>query len=103
MVWEGEKKYGYTSDTAWFEQLPHIISQVSLVICEASLQEKDRNYAKASHLTAAEAGKLAFQSKASRLMLTHFFPEYDLNVIKREAEEGFHGRVIMAQEGLKIR
>ncbi len=103
VMWEKEVKYVYTSDTGWFEQLPDIVNEASLLICEASLQKKDPEVIKTAHLTAHEAGRLAFQSGAKRLMITHFFPEYDLKLTEREAKEGFKQNIILAKEGLTIR
>lgn len=96
----GENKIVYTADTAWFAELPDIAKKASLLICEASVQEKDREYAKTGHLTTKQAGKLGFMSDVKHLMITHFWPEYDLSKTFQEVREDYRGEVLIAKEGL---
>jgi len=44
-------------------------------------------------------GRLAKAAAVKRLLLTHFWPEYKLPLLRREAGEYYHG-VEMAVEGL---
>lgn len=101
-ITSGNRKLVYTSDTGWFDQLISFADGASLLIVEASLQEKDRENTRVGHLTAHEAGVLGRKGGVEQLLLTHFWPEYDLSVTCREAEEGFQKKVLIAREGLTI-
>lgn len=83
----------YTADTGprgtWIGR----VGPVDLLLAEASLQN-DRN-AHGQHLTAAEAGKIASDIGATRLLLTHIPPYLDPLVSVQEAETTF-GRTVMA-------
>lgn len=99
---ESDSKFFYSADTRWCEYLPGFAGGAGMVLCEASLIEQDREYTSAGHLTAMQAGLLARKAGASQLVITHFWPEYDLETIKTEAELGFGQPVITAQEGLVL-
>jgi ribonuclease BN (tRNA processing enzyme) len=101
-VYGGSAKVVYTSDTAWFSKLPEIVKEAALLICEASLQEKDRDN-QVGHLTAKQAGDLARKGNVHNLLITHLFPEYNESVTEREAEEGFGAGVLVAKEGLVVK
>ncbi len=51
------------------------------------------------HMTAREAGELARQARAERLVLTHFSDLLDPHTVRREGEAGFGGPVELAQAG----
>jgi len=96
-------KVVYTADTGWFELLPSIVQEANILICEASLREKDKAHAHVGHLTALQAGNLGREGRVGQLVITHLYPEYDLVLVKQEAEEGFQRNVVVSQEGLVIR
>lgn len=93
------KRIVYTADTGWSEGLVPFLKGADLALCEASLQEEDAAYAAAGHLTARQAGELAQKAGVRNLVLTHFWPEYNLAVTKQEAQEVFGGVVELAEEG----
>lgn len=45
---------------------------------------------------------LAAQAEIPELVLTHFWPEYNLDIIRDEAESGFGRPATVAREGLVI-
>ncbi len=98
----GGRSVVYTGDTAWHEPLVAFASGADLLVCEATLQEKDRTSGVPGHLTAREAGCLAQRAGVRRLLLTHFWPEHDLEVTRAEARAAFSGEVLLAFEGLVI-
>lgn len=99
--WEGKKIF-YTGDTGESEKIAQGANNADLLICEASLLEKDKDYGvQTGHLTAQGAAQLANKANAKQLLLTHLWPEYDLNILHQEAEELF-ANVILAKEGLSI-
>ena len=44
-------------------------------------------------MAAKEAGQLGEIARVKKLVLTHLNPEYNLNLLKREAEITFEGKV----------
>ncbi|MFZ7102276.1 MAG: MBL fold metallo-hydrolase [Peptococcaceae bacterium] len=91
------KKLTYTADTAWTSQLVEECRDSNMVIAEASLREADIVHTNKGHMTASQAGKLAQMARAERVSLTHFWPEYNLNQLRREAEVSFEGEVELAE------
>lgn len=99
---EGEGSLFYSADTKWTDYLSEFARGTDVAVCEASVTEADREYTSAGHLTARQAGQLAAQAQVPKLVITHFWPEYNLNTIQAEAESGFGRQVIMAEEGLVV-
>lgn len=96
---ENKHKFIFSADTAWDDGLPQFIQGADLFLCEASLLAEDASYTQAGHMTAGEAGRMAKVGGAKRLLLTHFWPEYDLTMISKEAAEGAGFQPEMACEG----
>lgn len=92
----------YTGDTGWFRPLLEFARGADLLVCEATLKEKDRSLGVPGHLTAREAGLLAAQAGVKRLLLTHFWPEHDLSATYQEARAVFSGDLLLAREGLTV-
>ncbi|MHB9095452.1 MAG: MBL fold metallo-hydrolase [Eubacteriales bacterium] len=92
----------YSADTLWCEYLPGFAKGADVALCEASVIEEDREYTSVGHLTAAQAGVLARKAGVPRLVVTHFWPEYNLETIKAEAESGYGRPVTIAGEGLEV-
>ncbi|PKM82962.1 MAG: MBL fold metallo-hydrolase [Firmicutes bacterium HGW-Firmicutes-14] len=102
MRFEANGKLFYSADTRWNDNLADFASGVDLALCEASVIEEDRDYTSVGHLTARQAGSLARAACAGQFMATHFWPEYDLETIRAEAESGFKDKTILAREGLEV-
>lgn len=92
-------RFTYTSDTAWSSDIVKQCQGSNVILAEASLREADIAYTNKGHLTASQAGILAQKALAKKLILTHFWPEYNLNQLKREAEASFDGPVELAEMG----
>lgn len=99
---ENETKMFFSADTKWCNYLPGFAEGANICLCEASVIEEDSEYADVGHLTAKQAGRLASQAGAGKLIITHFWPEYELSTIKSEAEAEFGRSVIIATEGLQV-
>ncbi|KNZ69589.1 metal-dependent hydrolase [Thermincola ferriacetica] len=95
---EGNLKFGYTADTRYFPGLVDFFRGCNLLVAEASVLEQDKKYAEIGHLTVRQAAQLANETGTSRLVLTHFWPEYDPVRIRAEALAVFD-RVELAGEG----
>ncbi|KUO51584.1 MAG: hypothetical protein APF76_13130 [Desulfitibacter sp. BRH_c19] len=98
----GGKTIVYSGDTQYFPDLIDFAKDADLFISEATVLEKNKDYAVGRHLTARQAGEIARKSNAKKFLPSHFFPEYDLNIVKKEIEEGYGKEVDMAEEGMII-
>lgn len=93
----------YTSDTSYHQQLVEQIQGTDLLLCEASLRLADGAVAaQLGHMTTADAGRLAREGGAKTLLATHFWPEYELEVLQEEIEQEYNGKIIMADQDLTV-
>lgn len=99
---EGQGKLFYSADTKWADYLPEFARGADIALCEASFTEENKSLTGIGHLTCRQAGELARVAEAGQLVATHFWPGYNLEIIKSEAEAGFGREVILAQEGLHL-
>ncbi|MEG6523248.1 MBL fold metallo-hydrolase [Desulfotomaculum sp. 1211_IL3151] len=99
---KGTRRLVFSGDTAYNEDLIKLTTGADLLLCEASGLDKDADYLKDNHLTARQAGQTAAAANAKRLMITHFYPEYVLSELQRQAEEGFGQTTELAREGATI-
>lgn len=86
-------------DTAWCDGALALADGVDLLLCESTFLSSEADLAeRAGHLTARQAGRLAEQAGAGRLVLTHFSQRYtDLAPFAAEAGE-HHGDVVVAHD-----
>ncbi|MBP7332604.1 MAG: MBL fold metallo-hydrolase [Firmicutes bacterium] len=89
----------FSSDTARTKAIEYLAQNAGLFLCEASGQDSDTEAMKDAHLTAGQAGALARDVGAKRLLLTHFWPEYDPALLGQQAEKTFKNPVELAGEG----
>lgn len=97
----GGKRLVYTSDTGPEWSASVFGERPDLLLAEATYQRGAEG--EPIHLTAAQAGALASEVAARRLMLTHLAPLLDPAVSVAEAEDTFDGRVTLAASGLRVR
>jgi ribonuclease BN (tRNA processing enzyme) len=92
----------YSGDTAAHPGLVEAARGADLFICEATMPRGYEKEAALGHLTSRQAGETARQAGVGELMLTHVWPTFDRELIKREAQEAFGGRVSLAHEDLQV-
>ncbi|NLV90882.1 MAG: MBL fold metallo-hydrolase [Firmicutes bacterium] len=97
----GTKSLGYTADTAYQEELASIFAGVDLLLAEAGAVSEEQAKA-ASHMLPEEAGKLGEETKAGKLVLTHFLPGTDTEDVAKRARTTYSGELIIAEEGLLV-
>lgn len=85
----------YTADTGPNGSWVDLVGPVDLLVAEASLREDEGEDRYRRHLTAGEAGRIASQIEATRLVLTHVPPYLDPLTAVRDAETTY-GRTVMA-------
>ena len=94
-----QKHLVYTSDTGFTEELSLFGKQADLLLMECSFR---RNKPLQTHLELVEAIDLAKEAAPAKLMLTHFYPEWDEYDVVSESNKIWHGEVIEATDGLTI-
>ncbi|WP_069649288.1 MBL fold metallo-hydrolase [Caloranaerobacter ferrireducens] len=96
-VRKGGKTFVYSSDTSYNESLIDFSKNADLLLCEAGILEEDRED-NAPHLSAKQAGEIGKKAGVKRLILTHFWPEYNLERVKIEASQTFDSILELSQE-----
>ena len=93
------QSFAFVMDTGWCDGALELADRADLLVCEATFLSTEQELAtKYGHLTAREAGRLAAQAGARRLVLTHFSQRYsDMGAFAAEAGEEF-GDVIIAND-----
>lgn len=92
----GSKKMVYSADSGPCDELTDLAQSADLFLCEATRYEDDN--ANWGHLSAAEAGELSRRAKVERLILTHFWPDYDYSQNLEEARAAFGKAIEVAEE-----
>lgn len=94
---EGEGTFVYTADTQWSDDLVRFASGANLLLAEATFPGSVSADQTANHLRAPETGALARAAGVDRLILTHAWPGYDREAMRREAAVVFGGDVETAR------
>lgn len=72
------QSFAFVMDTAWCDAALDLASGVDLLVCESTFLSGDEHLAaEYGHMTARQAGRLAAEAGARRLVLTHFSRRYD--------------------------
>ncbi len=86
----GGKKFVFSGDTSWTDDIVDFARNADMLMLDAGLLERDLTEG-AVHMTAAQCGTAAARAGAGRLLLTHFWPEYDIDELLAEARAVFPG------------
>lgn len=99
----GNRTIVYTSDTSFSckDKLVDFAKNADLLICESSLLSSYGFPEINSHLTARQAGIIAQEANARKLLLTHFWSEELPEKYEKEAKAIFP-KTLAAQEGQMI-
>lgn len=89
----------YTGDMDYCEELASFFSGADVLISECSFR---KHRAGISHLSIAQAARLAARAGVARLIVSHFYFEMDEAELKRELERDFSGDVIIGRDGLSL-
>ena len=96
--------YAFCSDTAFSPGLFIMLHQPTFIYHEATYADEYAKLAKQrGHSTASQAATVAAQTGAKNLILGHYSKRYtDEQPLLLEAQQHFGGRVLLANEGMKI-
>ena len=93
------QRVAFVLDTALCDGAAQLAEGADLLVCEATFLHRDRDLAESYlHLTARQAGRLAREAGARRLVLLHFSQRYpDLQEFAEEAGEE-HDDVVVVRD-----
>jgi len=96
--------YAYCCDTQFDRAVARAAEGVDTIYHDATYTDEHAHLAgERGHTTARGAGQIATLAGAKRLILGHFSKRYaDESVHRKEAAEVFGGKIITANEGMKI-
>jgi ribonuclease BN (tRNA processing enzyme) len=94
-----EGRLVYTGDTGPSGDLARWATGCDLLLAECSLPDA---LAVDVHLTPIQAGELAREAAARRLVLTHFYPPLETLDPARTAGERFKGPIVAARDGARF-
>jgi ribonuclease BN (tRNA processing enzyme) len=92
---EGTARLVYTGDTEYCGDVVELARGCDLLVCECSFP--DGTPAKL-HLTPSQAGRIAAEAGARRLLLTHFYPACDTADVLTQVRGVYAGEVILAED-----
>ena len=85
----------FSGDTVDCEGIRQASSNADLLVCDASYP---KNIKLPAHMNTAEIGEMATNSKIKKIILTHFYPQYDKVDLVAEVKEKFAGKVERGQD-----
>ena len=88
------KRFVFSGDTSWNDGIVSFARDADLLMLDAGLLNRDYT-PNSPHLTSEQCGRIADEARAKRLLLTHLWPEYDVNELLKEA--GRNDRTQIAQ------
>jgi ribonuclease BN (tRNA processing enzyme) len=101
-VQAGEIALAYSGDTGPDPLLAELGRDADLFIVEATDRDGETRRPVRNLMTSAEAGRLARQAGARRLMVTHFWPGNDRGAATAAASAEFGQQALTAEEGLTV-
>jgi ribonuclease Z len=94
------QSFAYVLDSAWCDGALELAAGADLLLCESTFLSTEEDLAERyGHLTARQAGRLAAEAGARKLVLTHFSPRYDSeDAFADEAAAEFDGEIVLATD-----
>jgi ribonuclease Z len=96
------QRFAFIMDTRLCDAAFALADDADMVVCESTFAETEAALAREyGHLTAGQAGRIAAESGARLLVLTHFSQRYDSSDGQRlagEAAMAFGGEVVLARD-----
>lgn len=93
-----QKKFVYSGDTRYFDELCDFAKGSNLFLCEANILHKDMTEG-IPHLSGKQAAEIALKADVHRIILTHLLPEINTHELLKEAKEEFPYILEIAEEG----
>ncbi len=100
------QRFAFIMDTRLCDAAFALAERADMLVCESTFAEADAALARDyGHLTAGQAGRIAAESGARLLVLTHFSQRYaaeDGDRLAADAARAFGGEVVMARDLARI-
>jgi ribonuclease Z len=101
------QRFAFIMDTRMCEAAFALADRADMLVCESTFAGTEASLAREyGHLTAGQAGRIAAESGARLLVLTHFSQRYhsgDSQRLADEAASAFGGQVVLASDLDRIR
>ncbi|GAV21648.1 MBL fold metallo-hydrolase [Carboxydothermus pertinax] len=95
------KTFGYTGDTGYLKSHEEFFRGVDLLLAECTGLKQDTSFTQDNHLTTYDCANLAKNADVKTLVITHFWPFYEVLKLLGEVQEIYPG-VLAAREGMVI-
>jgi ribonuclease Z len=96
------QRFAFIMDTRLCDGAFALADGADMLVCESTFADTEATLARDyGHLTARQAGRIAAESSARLLVLTHFSQRYqhdDSQRLADEAAEAFGGQVVLAND-----
>ena len=96
------QRFAFIMDTRLCDAAFALADRADMVVCECTFADAEIELAREyGHLTAGQAGRIAAESGARLLVLTHFSQRYDPGdgqMLAAQAATAFGGEVVLAQD-----
>ena len=89
----------YTGDTEYCESVVDLARDCDLLLCECSFPD---GTSCPGHLTPSQAGRIAAEAGARRLLLTHFYPACEEVDRPAQARRTYSGELLLAEDLLQV-
>ena len=96
------KTIAYSGDTAFTHALVDAARGADVFLCEAAWGETSEGKAPNMHMSGAEAGRVAREAGAAKLVLVHLQPWGDTAATLRAAQAEFKGEIILGAPGMEF-
>lgn len=93
------KSFVYSGDTDYCDNIIRLAKDTDLLVLECSFPEDIKVE---GHLTPGLAGKIAMEANCKRLLLTHFYPVCD-NDILDPCRKVFSGQIILGEDLMRVK
>ncbi|MBN2041389.1 MAG: MBL fold metallo-hydrolase [Spirochaetes bacterium] len=93
------KSIVYTGDTDYCKNIVELARDADILIADSSFPDQLKIE---NHLSPGFAGKIASESGAKKLILTHFYPQCDEYDILSQAAQKFNGEIIISEDMMQI-
>ena len=92
----------YSSDSAPLPSVAALAFASTLFLCEATLSDAEEFDTERGHMSAREAGRLAAEARAGRLLLTHYSATAVPGALIASARLAFDGPIDVVDDGFRL-
>jgi ribonuclease BN (tRNA processing enzyme) len=98
----GGRVITYSADTHVTDEVVAAARDADLFACDATWLARDDPFPAGIHCTGEEAGQMAAEAGASRLLVTHVVPSTNAAEVAAEASRRYDGEIVIAEDRLEV-